>query len=70
MYNEAKRFFGTNDVDDDVSEREYYTKKFALVIDFRTVDDETVTGSGRKLTGKSGILIEMEKNATTTDLSW
>lgn len=69
MYNEAKRFFGTNNTDNDVSERDYYTKKFAMVIDFRTVDDETVVGSGRRLTGKSGVLIEMEKKSTATDLS-
>ena len=42
----------------------------ACVIDFRTVDDDTVCGSGRKLVGtQAGILLEIEKEATTTDVS-
>ena len=34
------------------------------------MDDNTVSGSGRKLIGtQAGILLEIEKEATTSDLS-
>ena len=53
-----------------MSGRKFYTDKFACVIDFRTVDDENVSGSGRRLIGtQAGILLEIEKEVTTTDLS-
>ena len=67
MYTEAVRFFnndnckkylGTNII----SKQNYYTDKFACVIDFRTVDDDTVSGSGRKLVGtQSGLLGRIPK---------
>ena len=75
MYKEAARFFGNDDCEkyigtECISRRKYYTDKFACVIDFRTVDDDTVSGSGRKLIGtQAGILLEIEKEATTSDLS-
>ena len=68
MYDEfeARRFFGSSYV----SRRKFYTDKLACVIDFRTVDDENVSGSGRKLIGtQAGILLEIEKETTATDLS-
>ena len=75
MYREAVRFFGSSTREKYlgskcVSRRKFYTNKFACVIDFRTVDDENVSGSGRKLIGtQAGILLEIEKEVTTTDLS-
>ena len=56
MYREAVRFFGSSTCDKYlgskcVSRTKYYTDKFACVIDFRTVDDDTVSGSGRHLVG-------------------
>ena len=40
------------------------------MIDFRMVDDENVSGSGRRLIGtQAGFLMEIEKEATATDLS-
>ena len=74
MYREAVWFFGSSTCDKYlgskcVSRRKYYTGKFACVIDFRTVDDDTVSGSGRKLVGtQAGILMEIEKETTSTDL--
>ena len=75
MYREAVRFFtntergkylGTNSV----SRRKYYTHKFACVIDFRSVNDDTVSGSGRKLVGtQAGILLQIEKETTAADVS-
>ena len=57
MYSEAVRFFSNNECEkylgtNCVSRRKYYTDKFACVIDFKTVDDDTVSGSGRKLVGR------------------
>ena len=75
MYKEAVRFFGSSTCDKYlgskcISRRKYYTDKFALVVDFRTVDDDTVSGSGRELVGtQAGILMEIEKEATTSDLN-
>ena len=75
MYREAVRFFGSSTREKYlgskcVSRRKFYTNKFACVIDFRTVDDENVSGSGKKLIGtQAGILLEIEKEVTTTDLS-
>ena len=61
MYDEARRFFGSSYV----SRRKFYIDKFACVIDFRTVDDENVSGSGRKLIGtQAGIPLEIEKETT------
>ena len=75
MCREAVKFFGSSTCEKYlgskcVSRRKFYTDKFACVIDFRTVDDENVSGSGRKLVGtQAGILMEIEKETTTTDLS-
>ena len=75
MYREAVRLFGTSTCEKYlgskcVSRRKFYTNKFACVIDFRTVDDENVRGSGRKLVGtQAAILMEIEKETTTADLS-
>ena len=75
MYREAVRFFGSSTCEKYLgskcmSRRKFYTDKFACVIDFRTVDDENVSGSGRKLVGtQAGILMEVEKETTSTGLS-
>ena len=75
MYREAVRFFSKTECEkylgtNCVSRRKYYTGKFACVIDFRTVDDDVVSGSGRKLVGtQAGILMEIKNETTTTDVS-
>lgn len=75
MYSEAVRFFGSSTCEKYlgtkcVSERKFYEDKFACVIDFRTIDDDKVSGSGRKLLGtQPGISFQIEKKATTTDLT-
>ena len=75
MYREAVRLLGSSTCEKYlgskcVPRRKFYTDKFACVIDFRTVDDENVSGSGRKLVGtQAGILMEIEKETTTMDLS-
>ena len=75
MYREAVRFFNSDDCEKYlgttcISRRKYYTDKFACVIDFRTINDNTISGSGRRLIGtQAGILLEIEKEVTTSDLS-
>ena len=75
MYREAVRLFGSSTCEKYlgskcVSQRKFYRDKFTCIIDFRTVDDENVSGSGRKLVGtQAGILMEIEKETTTADLS-
>ena len=71
MYDEARRFFGSSSPSEyALSRRKFYTDKFACVVDFRTIDDENVSGSGRRLIGtQAGVLLEIEKEATSTDLS-
>ena len=70
MYSEAVRFFSNNECEKYLGRRKYYTDKFACVIDFRTVDDDTVSGSGRKHVGtQAGILLQIEKETTRTDLT-
>ena len=51
MYDEARRFFGNGLGTSFVSLEKFYVDKFACVLDFRTVDDEKVSGSGRNLIG-------------------
>ena len=71
IYNEARRFFGkAKDVNNhNLSKLNFLKDKYALVIDLRTVDQENVVLSGRKIVGvQSGILIEIEKLATSVDL--
>ena len=70
MYDEARRYFGSKDVKDNVSCREYYTNKFAMVFDFQTVDDDTLVGSGGRLAGtQCGILLEIEKDVMAENLN-
>ena len=63
MYDEARRFFGSSSPSEyELSRRKFYTDKFAFVVDFRMVDDENVSGSGRRLIGtQAGVLLEIEK---------
>ena len=58
MYDEARRFFGSSSPSGYAfSRRKFYTDKFACVVDFHTVDDENVSGSGRRLIGtQAGVL--------------
>ena len=70
MYQEAVRFFSKTECKKYLGRRKYYTDKFARVIDFRTIDDDAVSGSDRKLVGtQAGILMEIEKETTTTNVS-
>ena len=71
VYDEARRFFGTTtDANNyNLTKREFLKSKYAIVMDLRTVNDENVVHSERKLIGtQSGALLEIEKLATTVDM--
>ena len=71
IYNEARRFFEkAKDINNDnLSKLDFLKNKYALVVDFRTVDQENVVHSARKIVGvQSGILLEIEELVTSVDL--
>ena len=48
----------------DLSVEEYLTDKYALWIDFRTIDENSLYGTGRKIQSASeGITLQIEKKA-------
>ena len=48
----------------DLSVGEYLTDKYALWLDFRTIDENTLHGMGRRIENASeGIILQIEKNA-------
>ena len=50
----------------DVTVREYLTTKYALWLDMRTSDDDTLHGSGRRVENASeGVTIQITKKAET-----
>ena len=65
------RFFGSqkNKNNDNLEEIDFLKSKYCVVVDMRTVDEENVVHSGRHLKGvQSGILIKVQKLATSTNL--
>ena len=72
IYDEARRFFGTanNTNNDNLDKLSFLKNKFALVVDLRTVDQENVIHSGRRIIGmQAGIMLSIDKLATSTDLT-
>ena len=72
IYEEARRFFGkandTNNVN--LDKLSFLKNKYALVVDLRTVDQENVIHSGRRIVGtQAGIMIKIDKLPTSTDLT-
>ena len=68
FYNEAKRLFenGENPL---ITLKSFYKNHFALVVDLRNIEDNSVYQTGRKLTSTQlGIQLEIQKKATTTDI--
>ena len=71
VYDEARRFFGSrvNQCTDNLTKLQFLKNKYALVIDFRTIDEENIVKSGRRLVGaQAGVLLEITKKATTENL--
>ena len=51
----------------DLSTREYLTNKYALWLDFRTIDENTLHGMDRNIEKASeGITLQIEKKAEST----
>ena len=65
---EAKSVFnGVEDYDRFITIREIHDSKFALVIDLRSIKDNTRHGAGKKVINtQSGVLLVITKLATTT----
>ena len=71
VYEEAVKFFGSqkDKTNDNLKEVDFLKSKYCVVVDMRTVDEENVVHSGRHLKGvQSGILIKVQKLATSTNL--
>ncbi|CAB3996848.1 Hypothetical predicted protein [Paramuricea clavata] len=69
LYEEARRLFGTGEISHQTLTNFFKDKKFALVIDLRTVNDVSTFGNGAKIqTTQSGILVEITKKATTANV--
>ena len=74
QYDEARKYFAEGAQRDnkvqtqlqlhDVSLGEYLTDKYALWLDFRTIDENGLHGTGRKIENASeGITLQIEKKA-------
>ena len=69
LYEEARRLFGTGDISHQTLTNFFRDKKFALVIDIRTINDVNTYGNGAKIQNtQSGILVEITKKATTANV--
>ena len=69
LYEEARRLFGTGEISHQTLTNFFKNRKFALVIDLRTVNDVSTFGNGAKIQNtQSGILVEITKKATTANV--
>ena len=70
IYKETVRSFGNKQhPEDNVIEIDFLKSKYALVVDFRKVNEKNVLYTGRNLVGnQAGVLLEITKKATAKDL--
>ncbi len=67
LYREAKRVFHVKD--SNMTEKRFYDKKFALVVDLRCTDDNNAVNAGHNVTDtKSGVQLIITKEATTKNV--
>ena len=77
-FEEAKKFFGAGNNDHHgqickdlhlhgVRLEDFYTKCYGLWLDLRTTDDSTLHGSGRKIEGGDGIVIQIQKEQQSSE---
>ncbi len=67
LYREAKRVFHVKD--SNMTEKRFYDKKFALVVDLRCTDDNNAINGGHNVTDtKSGVQLIITKEATTKNV--
>lgn len=73
-FEEARKFFGCVDQTKagqickdfhlhDLRLEDFYMKKYGLWLDLRTTDDNKLHGSGRRIEGSDGLVIQIEKEA-------
>lgn len=64
LYEEAERLFCNSYVDQNMTIKDFYKDKFALVIDLRSHSDRNTTGNGRNIVNtQSGVQLEIRKKA-------
>ena len=71
IYEEAKRFFGKSGPScfENVSKLNFLKSKYTLVIDMRTVNQQYVIHTGRRIVGsQSGVFLNIEKDKMDSDL--
>ncbi len=69
FYDEAKRLFGNGAENPLITLKSIYKNHFALVVDLRNMEDNSVYQTRRKLTStQSGIQLEIQKKVTTADV--
>ena len=67
LYREAKRVFHVED--SNMTEKRFYDKRFALVVDLRCTDDNNAMNAGHNVTDtKSGVQLIITKEATTKNV--
>ena len=67
LYREARRVFHVED--SNMTEKRFYNKKFALVVDLRCTDDNNAVNAGHNVTDtKSGVQLIITKEATAKDV--
>ena len=72
IYEEARRFFGktSGSCNENVDKLSFLKSKYALVVDLRTVNQQYVIHTGRRIVGtQSGVLLSIEKSKMDADLS-
>ena len=72
IYEEARRFFGktTNSCVDNLDKLSFLKNKYALVVDLRTVNQQYVIHTGRKIIGtQAGVMLSIEKSTMSADLT-
>ena len=69
FYDEAQRLFETNADTSTTNLTSFFRNRFALVVDLRThADKQTINTGWRMVNSQNGVLLEIKKQATTTDL--
>ena len=67
LYREAKRVFHVKD--SNMTEKNFYDNKFALVVDLRCTDDNDAINAGHNVTDtKSGVQLIIKREATTKNV--
>ena len=70
MYESARDFFLDDDNNTITQEGFFCDNRFAAVIDMRTINDKNVIATGREIINtQEGVSIEIEKTATSKDLT-